>query len=420
MKFRDKKIMAISFKNFNKKLGPGLITGASDDDPSGIATYSQAGAQFGLMTLWLAFFTFPLMVAIQEMSGRIGLVTGNGLTNILKKHYPKPLVYFIMMLSLPAIILNIAADIASMGAVSHLIIPFIHPNIFCLIITAVLTVTIIYLSYNQMVKFLKYCCLSLLLYLVIPFLTNTDWNQVLKSTVIPGIQLDTEYLKIIVAILGTTISPYMFFWQATMAAEKTNKRKDSLNITIADAQFDIATGMLASNIVMYFIILTTGTVLFSHNIHHINTVEEAAKALEPLAGSFASELFALGILGTGFLAVPVLCACFSYILATPLEIRNGLNKTFHEAKEFYFIIIGSLLSALLINYIGLSPIKALIWTAVLYGLTAPVMILLILFICNNKEIMKQNTNGRLSNVLGIGAFLLMTSSVCLLIYYALF
>ena len=406
--------------NFYKKLGPGIITGASDDDPSGIATYSQAGAQFGLATLWMAFFTFPLMAAVQEMSGRIGLVTGKGLTNILKEYYSRYLLYFIMLLTLPAIVLNIAADIASMGAVSHMIIPIIPSSVFCLIITVLLALTIIYLSYEQIIKFLKYLCLSLLLYLIIPFLTETKWLLVFKSTLTPSIHFDKGYVQIMVAILGTTISPYMFFWQATMAAEeKKKKRKKNVNLAIKDEQIDVISGMLASNIVMYFIILTTGTVLYSNGVHQINTVEEAAKALEPLAGSFAYGLFALGILGTGFLAIPVLCGCLSYMLSTPLELKNGLNKKLHQAKGFYSIIIISLIIALVIGYLGLSPIKALLWTGILYGLTAPVMILMILFVTNNKKIMKQHTNGWLSNVLGTCAFILMASAALLLLYYSL-
>lgn len=407
-------------RNFYKKLGPGIITGASDDDPSGIATYSQAGAQFGLTTLWLAFFTFPLMIAIQEMCARIGLVTGKGLTHILKEYYSPYVLYFIIILNIPAILLNIAADIASMGAVSHLMIPLISENIFCLIITVILTFTIIYLSYIQIVRILKYCCLSLLVYILIPFLTDTHWLAVLKSTLIPGIHFDKEYIKIMVAVLGTTISPYMFFWQTTMAAEENKTRIITLSTAIKNSRIDVVTGMFFSNIVMFFIILTTGTVLFSHGIHQINTVEEAAKALEPLVGSFAYSLFTLGILGTGFLTVPVLCGCISYILSTLLKINNGLEKKFHEAKLFYSIIIASLGISLLINFIGLSPMKILIWTAVLYGLTAPVMILLILSITNNKRILKQHTNGKLSNILGVSAFILMFFSAILLIYYSIF
>lgn len=404
--------------NFFKKLGPGLITGASDDDPSGIATYSQAGAQFGLATLWMAFFTFPLMIAIQQMCGRIGLVTGEGLTNILKKHYSPIILYFVLILTVPAIILNIAADIASMGAVSHLIIPIIPARAFCVFISILLVVCIIHFSYSQIVKFLKYCCLSLFFYLLIPFLTHTNWLQISKATFIPSIHFNKEFLNIMVAILGTTISPYMFFWQATMAAEGQKKIKTPLKTAIVESRIDVISGMLASNVVMYFIILTTGTVLFSHGINQIDTVEQAAKALEPLAGRFAYLFFALGILGTGFLSIPVLCGCLSYMMSTSLQVKNGLNKKFKEAKVFYIIIIVSVILALGIDFIGLSPIKALIWTAILYGLTAPVMILLILFIANNSKIMKNKTNSSLSNFFGICALILMSLSALLLIYFA--
>lgn len=406
------------FRNFYKKLGPGLITGASDDDPSGIATYSQAGAQFGLTMLWTAFFTLPLMVAIQEMCGRIGLVTGDGLTHIIQKHYPKWLLYLIMALTLPAIILNIAADISSMGAVAHLLVPSIAPNTFCMVFMGILAWAMIYLNYNQIVNLLKYFCLSLLLYLFIPFMTNTNWLAVIQATFIPRIHFDKDYLNILVAILGTTISPYLFFWQATMAAEESKKGKRSLTTSIRESQFDVLVGMFSSNLVMFFIILTTASVLYAHGIHQVDTVEEAAKALEPLAGSFAYTLFALGILGTGFLTIPVLCGGFSYILSTPLKIKNGLNRQFNEAKVFYLIIISSLLIALIINLIGLSPIKALLWTAILYGLISPVLIFLILLISNNKKIMKNQTNGILSNILGGSGFILMTFAAGLLIYYS--
>lgn len=402
-----------------KKIGPGLITGASDDDPSGIATYSQAGAQFGLTTLWMALFTFPLMVALQEMCGRIGTITGEGLTCTIKKYYPKPLLFLILLLTIPAITLNIAANIASSAAVAHLIIPIVSPNIFCIIFTVIFTFTIIFLSYDKIILVLKYCSLSLLLYLIIPFITTPSWFAVLKATFIPKLHFNKDYLIIMVAILGTTISPYMFFWQATMAAEDYKKKKPSKH-AIKELRFQIILGMFTSNVVMYFIILTTGSVLFSHGIHQIETVEEAALALKPLAGKFAYALFALGIIGTGFLTIPILCGCISYILSTPFNLKNGLNKEFHEAKGFYCIIVGSLAIALLMNFIGLSPVKALLWTAVLYGLTAPILIFLILHITNNKKIMKQHINNRLTNFLGGCAFVLMSLASVSLLYYSFF
>jgi NRAMP (natural resistance-associated macrophage protein)-like metal ion transporter len=405
-----------------KKMGPGLITGASDDDPSGIATYSQAGAQFGLMTLWTALFTFPLMLTIQEMSGRIGLITGEGLACNIKKHYPRPILWILILFSFPAIILNIGADIASMGAVANLVIPAVSSTVFSILFTCTLTLALVFLSYRKIVFILKYLCLSLLLYLIIPFLSKPDWWQVFKHTLIPTIQLNKEYMSIIVAILGTTISPYLFFWQATMEAEDIRRHKNIVinRKVINYMDKDVGFGMFSSNLVMYFIILTTGTVLFQGGVRHIETVEQAAKALEPLAGNLSYLLFALGIIGTGVLSIPVLCGCLSYIISSTFDWGGGLDKRLYQAKRFYFVMVISLLLGLTINFTGLSPIKALLYTAVLYGLTAPVLILIILHICNNKKIMGKFTNTTLSNSLGVVTFLTMVISGVLLIYFLLF
>ncbi|KTD52197.1 Divalent metal cation transporter MntH [Legionella quinlivanii] len=409
-------------RNFFKKLGPGLITGASDDDPSGIATYSQAGAQFGLSTLWTALFTFPLMTVIQEMCARIGKVTCKGLASNIKEQYPRPLLYFIALLTVPAIILNISADIAGMGAVSHLVIPQVPAAIFSILFTILLAIGMVFCSYQKIVAVLKYLCLSLFLYLIIPFLVNPNAWQVIKHTLIPHIQFNKQYLGILVAILGTTISPYLFFWQATMEAEESSKKQSSLitRSSLTAMTGDVSFGMLSSNLVMYFIILTTGTVLYKAGINDIQTVEQAAKALEPLAGELSYFLFALGIIGTGLLAIPVLSGCLSYMLTTLFDLKNGLDSSFSSAKEFYLIIIVSLIIALLINFTGFNPIKALLMTAILYGLTAPVLILIILHIANNKKIMGKFTNGWLSNLIGIVAFLLMSAAALLLLYLEFF
>ena len=398
------------FKKFWKNLGPGLVTGSSDDDPSGIATYSQAGAQFGLGTLWAALLTFPMMAAVQEMCGRIGLVTQKGLTGTLKAHYSKPVLYGVVLLSFPAIILNIGANIAGMGAVGNLLFPSIDANFFSVSFTMILLVLIIYLPYEKIASVLKYLCLVLLFYIIVPFLYKQDIKAILKSTFLPEIQFNKEYLAMLVAILGTTISPYLFFWQATMSIEDLKHRKQKLVVNkkvIAAMRQDIDTGMLFSNIVMYFIILTTGTVLFNAGIHQIDTVEDAAKALKPLAGDAAYILFALGIIGTGFLAIPVLSGALSYMITEIFNWENGLDKKFHEAKAFYSIITLSLILGLGINYLGISPINALIYSAILYGLTAPVLIAVILHISNNKKIMGRYKNGLWSNVLGLLAFVLM-------------
>ncbi|MDZ4749942.1 MAG: Nramp family divalent metal transporter, partial [Saprospiraceae bacterium] len=388
---------------FWKVLGPGLVTGASDDDPSGIATYSQAGASFGLATLWTALITFPLMASLQEMCARIGLVTSQGLTGTIKKHYSKPLLYLMLLFSFPAIVMNIGADIAGMGAVGNLLIPTIPSIYFSVVFTILLLVLMIHLPYQRIAKILKYLCVVLFVYFIVPFLYKQDFMAILKGTFIPTIHFDKHFVAILVGILGTTISPYLFFWQATMEAEEAQHKKGKLVVNrqiIGDMRKDVDIGMLFSNLVMFFIILTTGTVLFNSGVHQIDTVEEAAQALKPLAGEFAYLLFAIGIIGTGLLAIPVLSGSLSYIITETFGWEKGLDKKFHEAKAFYIIIAISLLLGLSLNYIGISPIQALIYSAILYGLTAPVLIAIILHISNNKKIMGKYTNGRVANFLG--------------------
>jgi len=406
-------------KSFWKLLGPGLVTGGADDDPSGIATYSQAGAQFGLATLWTALITFPLMASVQEMCARIGLVTNHGLTGILKKSYPKSILYLMVFFSFPAIVLNIGADIAGMGAVANLIFPSLNANYFSIAFTLILLVSLIYLPYLKIASILKYLCIFLLVYCVVPFLSKQDWLEILKRTFIPEIHLNKDFLGILVAVLGTTISPYLFFWQATMEVEKMRHKKFHLVVNkriIREMVLDNDFGMFFSNLVMYFIILTTGTVLFNGGIHNIETVEQAAKALEPLAGHASYLLFAIGVIATGFLAIPVLCGALAYIISETFGWSEGLDKKFHEAKAFYVVIGISLVVGLLINSLGISPIQALIYSALLYGITSPVAIAIILHISNNKEVMGEFTNGKLSNFLGGATLLLMTVSVLFYFY----
>lgn len=421
-------------------MGPGLITGASDDDPSGITTYSQAGSQFGITTLWTALITFPLMAAIQEMCARIGIVTSVGLTTTLKNHYSKVLLYFMLVFSVPAIILNIGADIAGMGAVANLLVPSVSPLVFSTVFTAILTALIIYLPYDKIVAILRYLCLSVFLYIAVPFFTKPNWGDVLRHTFIPTIKLDKDFIEVLVAILGTTISPYLFFWQVTMEAEdvkasqqlilartRLNKRLETvataqqkkrrfLFLLIRKMRLDVNLGMLLSNVVMFFIILATGTALFSHGARNIDTVEQAAKALEPVAGKASYLFFALGVIGTGFLAIPVLTGSLSYIVSETFGWKGNLDRKFKQARHFYAVIVAGLLLGLAINYTGLSPIKALFYTAILYGLTAPIMIAVILHIANNKTIMKGNTNSGLSNILGSLTFLLMFVAAVALIW----
>ena len=406
-----------------KIIGPGLVTGASDDDPSGIATYSQAGAAFGLSTLWTSIVAFPLMAAIQKMCARIGLVTNQGLTGALKSHYPRPILYIMLIFSFPAIVMNIGADIAGMGAVGNLLFPSIDAMFFSVFFTILLLGLIIYLPYTQIASILKYLCIVILVYFIVPFLYKQDLVEIVKSTFIPTIKLDKDFIAIIVGILGTTISPYLFFWQASVEVEEMKHKKHHVIVNkkiIHEMNQDVDFGMTVSGFVMYFIILTTGTVLYQGGIHQIDTVEQAAMALKPLAGNLAYLLFAVGVIGTGLIAIPVLSGSLSYIFTETFGWEQGLDKKFHQAKGFYTIIAISLLLGLSLNYVGISPMKALIYTAVLYGLTAPVLIAIILHISNNKQIMGENVNDLKSNIMGFAALIIMTLAAGTLIYMQIF
>ena len=409
----------VRVKKALRVFGPGLITGASDDDPSGIATYSQAGAGFGFATLWTALITFPMMAAIQEMCARIGMVTQEGLTGTLKKNYSKSILYIVMIFSFPAITLNIGADLQGMGAVANLLVPQIPVFAFSIFFTAILIFCIIKYPYQKLSAILKWLCLSLFLYLVVPFLIHPDWKEIFKNTFIPTIHFNKNFIGILVAILGTTISPYLFFWQTTMEAEGMNHRVKKIFVNkniLSDMKKDVNSGMLFSNLVMFFLILTTGAVLNKSGVTQIDTVSQAAKALEPVAGKFAYWLFAAGVIGTGFLAIPVLTGSLSYIIAETFSWEEGLDKNFKQAKGFYITIIVSLLIGLSMDFLGISPIQALIYTSILYGLTAPVMIVIVMLICNNKKIMGEYTNGKWLNIMGVFTFVMMSFAAIALVY----
>ena len=419
---KSKHTISHKLLRFWKILGPGLVTGSSDDDPSGIATYTQAGASYGLSTLWTAVVTLPLMASIQEMCARIGFVTSKGLAGTLKTNYARPVLYVMVLFSFPAIVMNIGADIAGMGAVGTLLFPSVQATYFSVVFTVLLLVVIVYLPYEKFAAVLKYLCVVLLVYLIVPFLYGQDWLAVGRATFVPAIKFDKEFIAILVAILGTTISPYLFFWQATMEAEERKLKKKSLVVDkriLKNVKEDVDVGIVFSNLVMFFIILTGGTVLFRGGIHRIDTVEQAAQALKPLAGNSAYLLFAIGVIGTGLLAVPVLSGSISYIITETFGWTEGLDKKFHQAKAFYVVIAISLLLGLLLNYAGISPIKALIYSAILYGLTAPVMIAIIIHIANNKKVMGTYTNGATSNIFGILTLAIMTVAAGMLVYMQL-
>lgn len=330
-----------------QNLGPGLITGASDDDPSGIATYSQAGAAFGLATLWTALLTFPLMAAMQEICARIGLVTAQGLAGTLRTHYPRWVLYGLMLFTFPAIVLNIGADLEGMGAVAHLLVPPVPTFAFSLLFTGLILAAIIVYPYQKIAAILKWLCCVLLLYIIVPFLVKQNWADVMKHTFLPQIQFTKAFAVILVAILGTTISLYLFFWQANMEAESmqhnnvVHRRKERLVVDkqlLQTMRYDVNVGMFCSNLIMFFIILTTGVVLYSSGIHQIDTVEQAARALKPLAGEFAYLLFAGGVIGTGLLAIPVLAGSLAYAMAETFRWQSGLDQKFGQAPGFYLTI----------------------------------------------------------------------------------
>jgi len=402
-----------------KQLGPGLITGSSDDDPSGITTYSQAGAKFGLDTLWTALFTWPLMTAIQHMCAKIGLVTKQGLAGTVKKEFPSWVIWFVLLISIPAILLNIGANISAMSGVICLLVPGIHPMVWGLCISGFIYWFMIQFSYRKFSGMLKYICLILLVYAIIPFLIRVDLSKVMLATFVPKITLNSEYAEMLIAIFGTTLSPYLFFWQSNMDAEETSSLKNvkkGMRTLFINEKTDIIIGMGFSNLIMFFIILTTGTVLHASGKMEINTLEDAALALKPLAGKNAFVLFSSGILGTGLLSIPVLSATIAYMVCETMGWKMGMNHTYHEAKTFYNLIGLSLAIGILFQILKINPIKSLAYSAFGYGLVAPVIIVIILMITNNKRIMGNQTNNLITNILGWISVVLMASSVLFYFY----
>ncbi len=398
-----------ALRKFWKRLGPGLVTGAADDDPSGIATYSQTAVMFGYNQLWVALFSYPFMTTIQEMCGRIGLVTGDGLAGVIRKHYSRQILWGAVMLLVVANTINIGADLGAMAAALQLLVPVpFVPLLLGITLTTVLLE--IFVPYPTYAKFLKFLALSLFAYVVSAFLVKQDWMLILRSTVIPHIELSRDYVLNIAAFLGTTISPYLFFWQADEEVEEEiagGKIQDAgvgtPSVTpadIKDMRLDTAVGMFFSNFVTFFILVTVASTLGAMGVRHIDTAAQAASALQPVAGDFAFLLFTLGIIGTGLLAVPILAGSAGYAVAEALEWKTGLGKRFGQARGFYIIIGVATLVGLCINFTPIGPITMLYYAAMLNGVLAPPLMILILLIGNNKNVMGQHTNGRASNVLG--------------------
>ncbi|MGN6633735.1 MAG: NRAMP family divalent metal transporter [Nitrososphaeraceae archaeon] len=419
-----------STKEKLKSLGPGLITGASDDDPSGIATFSQAGAQFGFGMLWMALFQYPMMTVIQEICARIGLVTGSGLGGILKKKYSKKILIPLSGLVLIANTINIAADIAAMGAAVRLLIPQVPIFITTIFFVIFIVGLEIVVPYQKYMKILKYTALSLLSYIITAIIVGGSWSQILTFSVIPHIEIKPEFATMFVAIIGTSISPYLFFWQASEEAEEDVAKqkikeigKGNPEVTkkeIKLMRIDIAVGIAFAELIVWAIVITTAGSLHTHGVTDIQSSEQAAKALEPLvktfphAGEIAKAIFAFGIIGTGLLAIPVLAGSSGYVLADTFGWKQGLNKKFNQAKAFYIVIAAATSIGLLINFVNIDPIRALVYAAVINAITSIPILFAVLKISNDKNFLKTETNGKLSHTIGWITFIVMGISVIIM------
>ena len=410
-------------KKFKKIIGPGIITGAADDDPSGIATYSQTGAQFGYNQLWSVLFMLPLMTAVQEACARIGAVTGKGIAAVIKKYYSKKVLYLAVFLILIANVINIGADIGAMAAAAQLIIP-IPFVILTLFFTALILFLEIFISYKNYAKILKFLALALGSYIITVFLVEEPWGVIFKATFIPHLEFNFAFLFIITGILGTTISPYMFFWQASEEVEEERSKHmihDGVpKLTrsfMSRLRLDNFLGMLSSQIASWSMIVVAATVLNKNGITDIKTAADAARALEPLvhtfpyAGFLAKTIFAAGVIGLGLLAIPVLSASASYAMSEAFSWKEGLNLKFKKGHGFYGIITIATLFGLMINFVGIDPVKALVFTAVINGVVAVPLIFIIAKIASNKNIMGDYKSRWLSKTLIWITFFLMLAAV---------
>lgn len=394
-------------KRFFKLLGPGLITGASDDDPSGIGTYAVAGASLGFTILWTALVTFPLMASVQYICAKVGMVSGQGLAGVLRRHYARPLLYAAVLGLVIANTINVGADIGAIAAAINLLIPV---PIMAMIVPVSLIILVLQIwgSYRLIARIFKWLTLVLFAYIGASFFARPGLLEVIKGTFILSLQFNKTFLTTLVAILGTTISPYLFFWQASQEVEEEVsmgrtrlwERRGASDSELKYAATDVNTGMAFSNVVMYFIILATAATLFKAGKTDISSATDAAQALRPLAGNAASLLLAVGLIGAGFLAVPILSGSAAYAVSEAFGWNYGLEEQPARAKQFYAIIAVSTVVGMLINFVGINPIDALFWTAVINGFLAPPLMVLIMLVSNNRTIMGERVNNRAVNVLG--------------------
>jgi NRAMP (natural resistance-associated macrophage protein)-like metal ion transporter len=401
---------------FFQNLGPGLITGCADDDPSGIATYAISGALLGYSTLWTALLTFPLMVAVQLMCGRLGMVTGRGLAAVVRMHYPRWVLWGACLLLITANVINIAADLGGMGEAAALVTG-INALFWVPVFTGLIIAFLFWSSYRRIASVFKWITLVLLAYVATAFFAHVDWRAAIRATLLPGFAWSRESFSVLVALLGTTISPYLFFWQAAQEVEEERaqgrnlaQRQGATDDEIRRLRIDVITGMFASNFVMYFIILTTAATLHAHGATHIETARQAAEALRPLAGPGAYWLFTLGLIGTGMLGVPVLAGSCAYAIAEAGAWRGSLERTPSHARRFYTVLAVAMLGGLAINFAGLSAVRMMFWSAVINGALAPPLILLVILLTGSRQVMGDRVNSPTVEFLGWATFALMSAA----------
>lgn len=403
-------------KRIKKSIGPGVITGVADDDPSGIVTYAQTGAMFGLQQLWLTLYAIPFMIAVQEMCARIGMTTGKGLAGVIKSNYSKTILFFAVGLLTIANTINIGADLGAMGQATSLISPLPF-GISLIAITLFTVITAVVIPYRTYAKILKYFAATVLSYVAAAFFINQNWGDITLATLIPHMEWNKAYLLNITAFLGTTISPYLFFWQANEEVEELidKKKLDGFGkgdyvVTKAELKqmrTDTVIGMALSNIIAFFVIITASGTLGNNGINTISSAAELAESLRPLAGDYAVYLFAFGILGTGLLAIPVLAGAVAYAIAESFNLPLGLSKKFKQALGFYGVLIISILVGVLFNFINIDPILMLYYAAAVNGILAAPLLIIIIHIANRKEILGNRVNKPLSNVLVIMTAIIM-------------
>lgn len=387
-------------KKYWNTLGPGFITGAADDDPSGIATYSQAGARYGLQLIWLTLFTYPFMATVQEMCARIGLVSGQGLAANIRRHYPLSALYLVTALLFFANTFNIAANLGAMAAASRLLFPSIGSEMFVIFFALISLALQIFTTYAQYAKYLKYLALALLSYVVVAFSVQLDWGKVLYHTLVPSLTFSKDQIFLVCAILGTTISPYLFFWQTSQEVEEEilkgettiKERREQVSAhSMRRMRTDVWSGMFFSNLISFFIFAAVAGTLYANGITNITTASQAALALKPF-GEFAYLLFALGIIGTGLLAVPVLAGSTAYAISESFGWKNGLHFKLKQAYAFYGVIIVSMLLGIIANFVNLDPIRGLIYAAVANGIIAPFVLFFVVRLSSNRHLMGDYAN----------------------------